>query len=488
MLPTLALLALTAAQPHRTDWMRDAGWGVFTHYLTGAGMSADDWNKRVDAFDVPGLVKQLETIGCRYYFLTLGQNSGHYCSPNAAYDAATGISPSKCSKRDLVAELAVALETKGIRMCVYLPAGAPNQDAKAMAGLEWTNGPHRNANFQRKWEAVIREWSLRWGKRVHAWWFDGCYWPDAMYRFAEAPNFASFAAAAKAGNPDSLVAFNPGVINPIICQTQWEDFTAGEINEPGYMEHPGRWVVAPQKPGETDAPAEQRRAQYQMLSYLGPTWCASPPRFTVDRVAEYTRDVMDHQGVVTWDVPIGAGGLIPKPFFDQLVALHASLAGPRPPKTERPVTPPGNLAFRRPAQLLSLDGLRTMQVNSGTYHPKCGVDGDPGTFALAGGEWPWSYHVDLEKAQALARVVITFAGSRDGPRKTGYPTEYAIRLSADGLNWTEVAHVQDAVGGKVEHTFAAVEARYVRVLSIKPDAADQPGGQMAVAELEVYGP
>lgn len=322
MMATLTLLALTTAQPHRTDWLHEAGWGVFTHYLTSPDMSAEDWNKRVDAFDVPGLVKQIESIGCKYYFLTLGQNSGHYCSPNAAYDAATGITPSKCSRRDLVAELAAALEPKGIRMCVYLPAGAPNQDAKAMAGLEWTNGPHRNAAFQRKWEAVISEWSLRWGKRVHAWWFDGCYWPDAMYRFADAPNFASFAAAAKAGNRDSLVAFNPGVINPILCQTQWEDYTAGEINEPGYMEHPGRWVVPPMAPGETDAPDEQRRAQYQMLSYLGPTWCASPPRFANERVVAYTRDVLDAQGAVTWDVPIGVGGLIPQPFHEQLVALR----------------------------------------------------------------------------------------------------------------------------------------------------------------------
>lgn len=77
---------------------------------------------------------------------------------------------------------------------------------------------------------MIREWSLRWGTWVDGWWFDGCYWPDATYRHAEAPNFASFAAAARAGNPQLVVAFNPGV--KIEAQSEHEDYTAGEIDDP----------------------------------------------------------------------------------------------------------------------------------------------------------------------------------------------------------------------------------------------------------------
>ena len=34
-----------------------------------------------------------------------------------------------------------------------------------------------------------------------------------------------FAAAAKAGNPDSLIAFNPGVKVPVICHSEHEDGT-----------------------------------------------------------------------------------------------------------------------------------------------------------------------------------------------------------------------------------------------------------------------
>ena len=77
----------------------------------------------MDAFDVNGLADQLASAGAGYFVLTLGQNSGFYCSPNATYDKLTGITPSKCARRDLVSDLSAALRAKRIRLMVYLPAG-----------------------------------------------------------------------------------------------------------------------------------------------------------------------------------------------------------------------------------------------------------------------------------------------------------------------------------------------------------------------------
>lgn len=311
----IALLVITcgcgAAQSPRTDWFQKAGWGVFTHYLAdtvadGEKTSAQKWNALVDGFDVEGLASQLASVRAKYYFITLGQNSGHYIAPNPAYDRLTGIRPSRCSKRDLVSDLYAALERKGIRLLVYLPAGAPDRDPAAMKALGWRSGPYPNREFQTRWEQVIAEWSKRWGSKVGGWWFDGCYWPNIMYRSQAAPNFASFAAAARAGNPHSIVAFNRGVIYPIISITEQEDYTAGEINEPERVRCPGRWVDG---------------AQFHMLSYLGSNWARSPVRFDAGQVVKWTREIMSKGGVVTWDVPIQANGLIPQVFVDQLKAL-----------------------------------------------------------------------------------------------------------------------------------------------------------------------
>jgi hypothetical protein len=455
------LRAAPPAKPHRADWLHEARWGVFTHYLTGSKTTAEAWNRQVDAFDVPGLAKQLEATGCRYYVVTLGQNSGHFCAPNEAYDRIAGIRPSKCSKRDLVADLHAAIAPRGIRLMLYLPCQVPNADPAAQKAFGLPQGARDqplDEAFARKWAGVIACWSTRYGKKVSGWWFDGgyarCRFNDAIARI--------YAGAVRKGNPDAIVTFNPGV--RLVHHTRAEDYTAGEINKPRNVECAGRWVDG---------------SQWHMLSYLGRRWCAGPPRFRDDVVIAMTRNLVDAGGAVTWDVPIQAGGLIPGPFVNQLVALRKGLAAP-PPPPPAPV-PPGNLAFGRRAKLLDVTGTKPLDVNSGRYFARLGVDGDPATRAHAGGEWPWTFHVDLGAVHPVSRVVITFDPEH-------YATEYKVRLSADGQAWRTVAHVTGCKGGKREHAFAAAPARYVRVQALKPDGPDQEGRQMGVAELEAYGP
>ncbi len=483
------ILAAEGGKPHRAAWLYQAKWGVFAHYLAGTVARGDDttveeWNRLIDAFDVQGLADQLASVGATYYFITLGQNSGHYIAPNPTYDRLVGISPSKCARRDLVSDLYDALAPKGIRLCVYLPSGAPDRDNIAVNRLGWKGGKHRYyqgqvggdiprnkdlISFQQKWEQVIADWSKRWGKKVSGWWFDGCYFPYEMYVQDEPPNFESLAAAARAGNPHSIVAFNHGVIGQshphrtpgqtLVHITPHEDYTAGEIM--GVMEScHGRFI------GD---------AQFHILSHLGRRWGHDRPRFSERWLIEYVREIHHHGGVVTWDVPIRPDGLIPQEFLDQLRALGEGLAEPRPQ------LPPGNLASFKPARLLNLNGTKPLWVNGSKHFARHGVDSFPETRAQAGGEWPWTYHVDLLEIAPLKRVVVHFPTDK-------YATEYKIVLSATGKDgdWKTVAHAKGTGPGRHEHVFDATPARYVRVMGLKPDADQQPGGQMAVAELEVY--
>jgi hypothetical protein len=308
------------AQSNRAAWMPEAQWGVMTHYLADwqarvhhLDMNVELWNKLVDGFQVDEIAKQLESAGARYYQISIGQNSGYYLSPNKTYDRLTGIQPGKCSRRDLVADLADALSKRGIRLLVYLPSGGPGGDKAADAALEWRNGPTPNKEFQKRWEQIIREWSERWGKKVAGWWFDGCYFPNIMYRSPEAPNFASFAAAARAGNPDAVVAFNPGVVYRMISLTPYEDFTAGEIDKPELV------TIRRSVDGKVDG------SQIHMLSYLGETWGMGQPRFTAEQAVAFTRKVRDAGGAVTWDAPVELNGTLSAAFLDQLRAIGKAL-------------------------------------------------------------------------------------------------------------------------------------------------------------------
>jgi hypothetical protein len=322
---SIALEALPAqrnlASRSRTDWFMAARWGIMCHYLDSPASSeiasttsSEDWNRRIDNFDVSGFTNQVERIGAGYVSFTTGQNSGHYCSPNATYDSIVGRYPSLCSRRDLIAELAASLARVGVKLIVYLPSGAPEFDPLAVERFEWRRGDYRLHQFQCRWESVVREWSDRWGTAIAGWWIDGCYFAEAMYRQPEPPNFMSFAAALRSGNPDSIIAFNAGVQTPVARLTEYEDYTAGEINADfptaNKWSTPARFI---------------HDSQYHILSYLGDWWGEGAPRFSNEFVTGFTADVNSRQGVVTWDVPLSPTGQIDTAFIQQLKRINGAV-------------------------------------------------------------------------------------------------------------------------------------------------------------------
>jgi alpha-L-fucosidase len=315
-----------AWQRANTDWFLACRWGVFSCFLADTAsnlqpisLTADDWNRRVDAFDVAGLTRQLVQAHVPYFILTIGQNSGFYLSPNRTYDEITGIRPSKCSRRDLIADLAKAFEPHGIRLLVYLPGAAPATDAVAKAKLE-APVDERFTALQRHWEAVCREWSLRWGRSVHGWWIDGPYNAPA-YQHPDAPNYRSFAEALKAGNPDSIVAFNNGLRLPLYSMTEYEDFTPGEI-ERDLPVAPG---CLPDYSQLENFTRYLNGAQLHMLTLMGEWWGKGPLRFPDELTIGYTKYLNSKGGVVSWDVPLTPAGLIDESFLPQVEALGRAI-------------------------------------------------------------------------------------------------------------------------------------------------------------------
>ena len=316
-----------------TNWFAECGWGMFCHYLAKpplgvnpkkerAGLTPEAWNAQVDYVDVNGLADQLEEVRARYFFITLTQGSGFFCAPSKTYDRITGIQPSKCSKRDLISDLHTELEPRGIKLLVYCPSEFSYKDPEARKGLKlhhhhndytpvrreiWHE--HRQVEYMLNVEAIVSDFSRRWGRKVSGWWIDGCY--EAEHRFPEGdpPNFQSLAAALRTGNPDAIVAFNTGVKTPVIRNTIHEDYTAGEISR-----------AFPVCPGAT-LDLDGHSVQYHLLSYLGENWGFGGPRFPDEFVVGYTRHVLEKGGVMTWDVPIMKNGIISEPFINQLKSI-----------------------------------------------------------------------------------------------------------------------------------------------------------------------
>lgn len=268
-------------QSSRTDWLRDARVGAFMHFLPG---NADQFAK-VNDFDVEALAKQLEDVGAKYFVFTLGQNSGWFNAPNAAYDRITGYqSGERCATRDLPLELYRALHAKGIRLMLYLPCQAPNRDIHAQKAFGLPEGPRDqpiDIAFATQWAKVIQEWSARYGDQVSGWWFDGGY---QHIHFSE-DIAAIYADVVKRGNADAIVTFNPGV--KLIRYTQAEDYTAGELYDPFGIVPASRWVDG---------------AQWHALTFLGSDWGRRDVRHPTERWRSWFKTVVAHGGAVTLDM------------------------------------------------------------------------------------------------------------------------------------------------------------------------------------------
>ena len=312
MAAALSTTTVLGGEVRRGEWLKDAKFGVFVHFLGGG----PTWNERVDAFDVKAVAEQIRGCKADYVILTLGQNSGYYCSPNAAYDKYTGHKPGeRCSKRDLPGDLADALSKDGIKLMLYLPSRSPQGDKEAMKKLgDIHEGKPAPQQFTERWSAVIREWSLRYKDKVAGWWFDGSYNTKGWDDVTKANNWNTWAAACRAGNPDSILAFNPGTrIDKAFSRlTPQQDYTAGERNQ---------WDVTPVK-----HPAP-KGAYWHVLSYMGSRWGRRDgPRKTDEDMIKYISTVNQQGGVVSIDVGISkTDGRIYPPHLKQLSAIGAGL-------------------------------------------------------------------------------------------------------------------------------------------------------------------
>ncbi len=293
-------------------WMKDAKWGLFLHYL----VEGEEYNRMADSFDVKKFTDQVEQTGADYVVFTLGQNSGYFCSPNATYEQYAGYAPGqRCTKRDLPMEIGRELKKRNIRLILYLSARSPQFDPQAMAGLaDVEQRPYpAPQEFIKRWSEVIEEWSRRYGTLVSGWWFDGAYRESAWEDYKKPYNFKTWAAACRAGNPDSMLAFNNGAdidraFKILSCE---QDYTAGEQNRFGatpefYPPYPGK--------------------QWHIASFLGDGWGnATGPTYTEDWLIDYVKKVNRQGGVVSIDVQIAGDGTLYPPNHRLLVALKKTL-------------------------------------------------------------------------------------------------------------------------------------------------------------------
>lgn len=297
---------------NRAAWM-SGDWGIMHHYRNDASGSLESFNEQTERFDVDALAGQLDELGVGWLLFCVCHNatSQYWCAPNATLDKYVG--EPVCTRRDLIADLAAACNPRGIRMMAYVwPWVAEQANRKVQDALA--------VDYPARWCEVLEEYSLRWADSVSGWWFDGATHDSK-------PNLAKLAAATRAGNPNSAVAFNGGW-GKLDKYVPDDDYCAGEH------------LQLTECPGQYDDGALRH-----ILIPIGGYWggsrdsaggvCPNPiTRFTDQELGDFMTDwVVRNQAAVTLDVPFesykgtigGLGGVLPEMYYRQLKAVAAAV-------------------------------------------------------------------------------------------------------------------------------------------------------------------
>ena len=235
-----------------TSWLLEGKYGIFLHYqyriLLGysiatepqfpqpSEMSAEQWNQFVDGFDVKGFAEQMAQAKVGWVIFCIDD---HYfawpCAPNKTFSDFTGYAPGeKCSRRDLVMDLADALNAKGVKLiCYFAGLNGYMKEPQVSAGLMDNDADRGGMNdkkppaaeCRRRRLAVLREYANRYKDKIAGWWFDGVE-PDT-YR-AQPDDWWTINTIVHAANPRAVIAFSYGGNEQACVCEGIDDFTGGD--------------------------------------------------------------------------------------------------------------------------------------------------------------------------------------------------------------------------------------------------------------------
>ena len=333
----------------RDSWLESTGYGLMFHYECFKNHNSRDYNKAVDSFDVEGFADAVASTNAGHVIFVIGQHWGKYCAPNSAYEKLLGVENGEwTSRRDLIMEIARALDRRRIRLVIYMTARAPmryyrvieamgdtlptingkpagpNVDTmshpRKVKGFRRSENQPPNPVFPKNWGDVCGEWSRRYGSLVSGWWFDG-YKMEMKNSYEdlkkEKHNIDTWLAAVRSGNPEAELAFNAGA-HPILslCTSgklcPHQTFTAGE-------QHNFSFKGKPLTPKNFPAP---NGVVWHLLLPVSDGWGAgTKPRFEVETLRERIDEINSQGGAVTLDAPITANAEIPSHVLASLKQL-----------------------------------------------------------------------------------------------------------------------------------------------------------------------
>lgn len=301
-----------------TDWLAKCRYGIGVHWTAQTVPRHGKplpFQKAVDAFDVKRFVDRLVYAGADYLLFTSAHALQMLPAPHPVIDK---ILPGRTCKRDLIAELADALATRGMPLLVYCNHSCNGRDDPEWRKAVGYDGKDKAVLAQNLLE-IIGWMGERYKDKIKAWWFDSPYSLDLRgphnsvttdmkgFQFP----WERFTVAAKLGYPARLVTYNAGV-NETFLYTSHQDYWAGELTD---LKHPptGRYHSANGLQWFGWACLEDRAWVHHRLDTEIPK-----PLYSDDEIIRFVRTCNSQQAPMTFNVGIYQDGTMAEASVEQL--------------------------------------------------------------------------------------------------------------------------------------------------------------------------
>jgi hypothetical protein len=210
-----------------TDWLSKTNYGLMFQYGPWGYPKHRDkksLNEQAEDFDVKQFVNMVKSTGASYVIWSITWWTYQMDAPISSVDKIVG-NGNLTSQRDLIGEVANALQDQGIRFMLYYNEKGANPHSDFWQAQDWPSsfgqtGVGDRSTFFSNWLKIIKQIGNRYGHNLDGWFFD-----DGM-GYYPAP-FEKLGKIARSGNKDRLISYNPWILPR---GTDFQDVYFGEAS------------------------------------------------------------------------------------------------------------------------------------------------------------------------------------------------------------------------------------------------------------------
>jgi hypothetical protein len=301
-------------------WLADAKYGLMFQWGQWGYPEHGDrkpWPKMIDDFDVEKFADMVQGTGAGYVIWSAVWRSFYFPAPISSIEQ---IMPGHTSKRDLIGDLADALNRRGIKLVLYFNGSAlkprdPGTDPNQVG---------TDTQFRKNWIAIVTEIGERYGNRITGWFIDEGWYPSP---------FEEENRALKAGYPGRFVSFNDWV------RPRTTDFEDVEFGEGFNGLNDGAGKLFPDGPSVSgdgiyvEGPHKGLQA-HGMFILDGPDWgiwkpdtTIDEPKFTSEQIVEMAKAAKAHHVPLSFNLLMYEDGTVSPASLDAINLFGKTIRG-----------------------------------------------------------------------------------------------------------------------------------------------------------------